>query len=271
MSLVVGVRCSFRSKDAGSVGSGALRARPRTPHRGEQRGPAAQTLFRHALLGVVLLALAGCGGSTTTTGTTFHETGTTQAATTTRQAATGGCRTVALPAAKPDGGQKKPTSKLDPGKTYRVTLETNCGDLTIEIDQRSAPATGASFVALAKQGFFDDTIFHRIVPGFVIQGGDPTASGTGSPGYKTVDPPKPGARYVKYVVAMAKTQSEAAGTSGSQFFIVTADDAGLPPDYAILGRVVAGKNVVDRIGRLGDVNEQPTQVVEIVHARVAES
>ena len=76
---------------------------------------------------------------------------------------------------------------------------------------------------------------------------------------------------MKYVVAMAKAQSEAPGTSGSQFFIVTADDAGLPPDYAILGTVVSGKDVVDRIGLFGDVNEQPTRVVEITSTRVAES
>ena len=225
-------------------------------------------LARRLPLALVVLALAGCG-STSTTGTTFVATTTTQAPAETQ--ASGGCRAAELPPAKPGGGQKKPTRKLDPAKTYRVTFETNCGDFTIEIDQKSAPATGASFVALAKQGFFDGTVFHRIVPGFIIQGGDPTATGTGGPGYQTVDPPKPGARYVKYVVAMAKAQSEASGTSGSQFFVVTADDAGLPPDYAILGTVVSGKDVVDRIGALGDVNEQPTRVVEIVHARVAES
>jgi cyclophilin family peptidyl-prolyl cis-trans isomerase len=223
-------------------------------------------LNRRLPLAVALLALAGCGGSEAGEDTTsVAEPATTQAQ------LSGGCRDVERPAAKQDGGQKKPTGKLVPTKTYRVTLETNCGDFTIEIDQKSAPATGASFVALAKAGFFDLTIFHRVVPGFIIQGGDPTATGTGGPGYQTVDPPKPGARYVKYVVAMAKQQSEPAGTSGSQFFVVTADDAGLPPDYAILGTVVSGRKVVDRIGALGDVNEQPTRVVEIIHARVDES
>ena len=172
------------------------------------------------------------------------------------------------PAAKPDGGQKKPSQPLDSTKTYRVAIETNCGTFTIEIDRRSAPATGASFVALARNGFFDGTVFHRIVPGFVIQGGDPTGTGAGGPGYSTVDPPKASARYVKYVVAMAKTSAEPAGTSGSQFFVVTADDAGLPPDYAILGKVVSGKDVVDRIAALGDASEHPTRTVEIQHARV---
>jgi cyclophilin family peptidyl-prolyl cis-trans isomerase len=174
---------------------------------------------------------------------------------------------VSVPAAKPDGGQKRPAQKLDAAKTYRVAIETNCGTFTIEIDQSSAPETGASFVALARKGFFDGTVFHRIVPGFVIQGGDPTGTGSGGPGYSTVDPPAAGARYVKYVVAMAKTSAEPPGTSGSQFFVVTADDAGLPPDYAILGKIVSGQDVVDRIGALGDESEQPTRTVEIRHAR----
>ena len=116
---------------------------------------------------------------------------------------------------------------------------------------------------LARSGFYDGTIFHRIVPGFVIQGGDPTQSGSGGPGYKTVDKPPADARYTRGVVAMAKTGAEAAGTSGSQFFVVTADDAQLPPDYAIVGKVVDGLDVVERIGELGDANQQPTQNVVI--------
>jgi peptidyl-prolyl cis-trans isomerase B (cyclophilin B) len=217
------------------------------------------------LLCLLLLAtaLAGCGGGKGSEGST-------EAATTTTPPAqsVSGCRDVPKPAPKPDGGQKRPTEKLDPAKTYRVAFETNCGTFTIEIDQRSAPVTGASITALARKGFFDGTVFHRIVPGFVIQGGDPTGTGTGGPGYSTVDPPKAGARYVKYVVAMAKTSAEPPGTSGSQFFVVTGDDAGLPPDYAILGTVVSGKAVVDRIGALGDASEQPTRTVAILHARV---
>ena len=216
--------------------------------------------------------LAGCGGGSGSAGGAATTTeAATEAATTTAAPAVNGCRDVPAPAAKPNGGQKAPTEKLDPSKTYTIAFETNCGPFTIEIDQDSAPATGASFVALARKGFFDKTVFHRIVPGFVIQGGDPTGTGAGGPGYSTVDPPKAGARYTKYVVAMAKTSAEPPGTSGSQFFVVTADDAGLPPDYAILGRVVSGKATVDRIGLLGDASEQPTRTVEIMRARVRES
>ena len=131
-------------------------------------------------------------------------------------------------------------------------MSTNCGDFEIELDVDAAPRTGASFVALAQDGFFEQTVFHRIVPGFVIQGGDPTGTGMGGPGYKTVDRPPRGAQYTKGVVAMAKTGDERPGTAGSQFFVVTAPDAGLPPDYALLGEVRAGLDVVDRIAQLGD-------------------
>jgi peptidyl-prolyl cis-trans isomerase B (cyclophilin B) len=214
---------------------------------------------RLVLLGVTGFLLAGCGGGGgTTTSTT---------ATTAAQAGANGC----VPA---QGGvqaprrARKPTAKLDPQKTYDVTLRTNCGSFTIRMDQAQSPNAAASFVALAKKGFFDRTIFHRIVPAFVIQGGDPTGTGTGGPGYSTVDTPPSGAKYTHGVVAMAKTAAEAPGTAGSQFFVVTAADAQLTPDYAIVGKVVRGLPVVDRIGTLGDASEQPTETVEINRATV---
>jgi len=186
-------------------------------------------------------------------------------------AAPGGCERVEAPVPKPDGGQKKPSEKLDPGKTYAVEIKTNCGTFTIRLDQKASPATSASFVSLARKGFFDGTVFHRIVPGFVIQGGDPTGSGMGGPGYSTVDPPPPGAAYTKGVVAMAKTAQEAPGTSGSQFYVVTGADAGLPPEYALLGKVSNGLDVVSAIGELGDpATEQPLQPVVIRKATVSE-
>jgi cyclophilin family peptidyl-prolyl cis-trans isomerase len=121
---------------------------------------------------------------------------------------------------------------------------------------------------LASKKFFDGTVFHRIVQDFVIQGGDPTGSGTGGPGYTTVDKPPRNASYTRGVVAMAKGGSEPAGAAGSQFFVVTGANAGLPPDYAVLGKVVNGLDVVKRIGKLGDQSEQPTAVVEIQSLRV---
>jgi peptidyl-prolyl cis-trans isomerase B (cyclophilin B) len=183
-----------------------------------------------------------------------------------------GCTTVKRPAPKANGGHKAPTSPLPSGHTYRAVFVTNCGSFTVTLAAKTSPRTVASFVALARAGFFDRTIFHRIVPGFVIQGGDPTQTGAGGPGYETVDAPPKSTQYVRGVVAMAKTQTEPPGAAGSQFFVVTGANVGLPPDYGILGRVTKGLAVVLRIGRLGSVQtEQPTRVVEILRVRVSVS
>jgi len=222
---------------------------------------------RVAALLVLAVVLAGCGGTTQSAG--GESTTTEPPATTTT--ATGGCNAVAAPKPKPDGGRKAPKTALDPAKRYTVTIETNCGSFAITLDPKQSPHATAAFASLAKSGFFDDTTFHRIVPGFVIQGGDPTGSGTGGPGFSTLDPPRPTARYTRGVVAMAKTGAEPPGTAGSQFFVVTADDAGLPPDYAVIGTVTKGLPVVMRIGALGNAQEQPTQPVVISRTTVAEA
>jgi peptidyl-prolyl cis-trans isomerase B (cyclophilin B) len=206
--------------------------------------------------------VAGCGGS-------GDEGGGTTA--TPADTPPGACPAVAFPESRADGSSKAPPEPLDPAITYALTLSTNCGDFTITLDQQSAPETSASLVALARDGYFDDTSFHRIVPGFVIQGGDPTQTGGGGPGYQTVDPPPVGAAYTKGVVAMAKAGTEPSGTAGSQFFVVTASDSGLPPEYALVGRVTDGLDVVEKIGALGDAFEQPTQAIVIEQATVAES
>ena len=189
------------------------------------------------------------------------------------QQAQGGCQEVAQPEPRQDGGAKKPTGRLDPGATYIVTLETSCGDISIRLDQKTAPKTTASFAHLARSGFYDGTVFHRIVPGFVIQGGDPTGSGTGGPGYTTQDVPPQDAAYVQGTVAMAKSPAEPPGAGGSQFFIVTGPDAGLTPDYALVGKVVKGQRVVAAIGELGDPatggSGVPLQPVVIEGAKVA--
>ena len=182
-----------------------------------------------------------------------------------------GCTNASTPSPRTDTSHKAPTSSLDPAKTYRVVVQTNCGDFTITLDQKGSPKTSASFASLARDGYFDATLFHRIVPGFVIQGGDPTGTGTGGPGYTTVEPPPAGTKYVKYVVAMAKSSSQPAGAAGSQFFVVTGADARLPPDYALLGNVTDGQAVVDRIGKLGDPQtQQPTRPVVISKVTVQE-
>ena len=213
-----------------------------------------------ALLVVLpVLALAACGGSSKQPAATAQQT-TTDAA---------GCRSVTPPAGKART-ESKPTKALDQAKTYDVTIKTNCGDFTIRLAVKTSPATTASFASLVQKGFFDGTIFHRIVPGFVIQGGDPTGSGSGGPGYSTVDIPPASTRYTLGVVAMAKTGAEAPGTAGSQFFVVTTQDAQLPPEYAVLGTIAKGQAVVDKIGQLGDPSSGgqgvPTETVEIEHA-----
>jgi cyclophilin family peptidyl-prolyl cis-trans isomerase len=167
------------------------------------------------------------------------------------------------------GGSAATTSKA---VAADAVVRTSEGSFTIRLDAADSPNTVASFESLARKGFFDGTVFHRIVPGFVIQGGDPTGTGTGGPGYTTVDPPPPDTRYTRGVVAMAKTQDEPAGSAGSQFFVVTGADAGLPPDYAVLGRVVSGLPVVLKIGRLGDPEtEQPTRKVTVEKITIDET
>jgi cyclophilin family peptidyl-prolyl cis-trans isomerase len=220
---------------------------------------------RLAALVLGALALTGCGGDDE------EESAATTAPAATTAAAGGPCRDVAEPRPRTPPPGRAPAAILSSEKTYDLVFRTSCGAFTVRLDLNAAPRTTASLVALAEADYFDGTFFHRIVPAFVIQGGDPTGTGTGGPGYSTVDAPAPDTAYTKGVMAMAKTAAEAAGTSGSQFFVVTADDAGLPADYAVVGKVVDGLDVVDLIGTLGDPNtELPTLpvVVEDVVVRV---
>jgi peptidyl-prolyl cis-trans isomerase B (cyclophilin B) len=155
---------------------------------------------------------------------------------------------------------------LGDGKTHSVAVKTSKGDFTFDLATKISPCTTASFAGLVDKGFFDGLTFHRIVPGFVIQGGDPEGTGSGGPGYSVVDAPPKDTQYKKGLVAMAKTQTEPAGTSGSQFFVVTSDGVTLPPDYAVLGNVTSGMDVVEQIGKLGDPSDPsgaPTEKVTI--------
>lgn len=167
------------------------------------------------------------------------------------RAATGGCAHVAQPAPHEPPHVAKPARPLSAKRTWRLVVETSCGTFTITLDPREAPHATASLVALARAHYFDDTTFHRIVAGFVIQGGDPTVTGQGGPGYTTVDPPPRGTHYTHGVVAMAKTADEPPGSGGSHFFVVTGADVGLPPDYAPIGTVSSGFDTVARIDALG--------------------
>lgn len=159
----------------------------------------------------------------------------------------------------------EPGSVVEKGESARVVMETTEGDFTIELDTKNWPLTANSFAYLTLQGFYDGLGFHRIVPDFVIQGGDPTGSGSGGPGYDLVEKPPAGTTYPVGTVAMAKTGAEAPGTSGSQFFVVTGSQgATLTPDYAIAGTVVEGMDVVEAIGGLGSGDPQGTPTEQVV-------
>jgi cyclophilin family peptidyl-prolyl cis-trans isomerase len=204
------------------------------------------------------LVLAGCGssGSGASTAHASARKASTTSASASEQAASGSqsaesaaCRTVPAPISKAGERAHKPTHELDPVRRYVVRLATNCGTIGIELDVKQAPKTTSSFASLVQRGFYDDLTFHRIVPGFVIQGGDPDGNGTGGPGYQVVEAPPHDLQYTRGVVAMAKTEADPSGASGSQFFIVTAQNANLPADYALVGRVVVGEDAVDAISK----------------------
>ena len=156
--------------------------------------------------------------------------------------------------------------QLEEGKAYTATLETSHGNIEVELFPEDAPLTVNNFVSLAREGFYDGTPFHRIVKGFVIQGGDPTGTGTGGPGYKFKDEPVK-KDYEQGTLAMANAGPN---TNGSQFFIVLQDLRGrLPKNYTIFGRVTDGLDVVDAIadvqvtrGASGEMSS-PTQPVTL--------
>jgi len=226
------------------------------------------------------LALAACGGSdaTTTTTTTAAEqsTTTTQPPATTAPTTTTTAPEVGLEIVPRnyDEFRAQPTAcgaqaaepaipmqfdapadlDLSPDATIGVTLSTSCGDIGIKLDPSLAPETVNSFLFLASEGYFDGTVFHRVIPGFVAQGGDPTATGTSGPGYAVPDEfPPPTVPYDRGVLAMANAGP---GTTGSQFFIMLAD-GGLPPQYSIFGWVTEGLEILDLLQEI-PLGQSPT-------------
>jgi peptidyl-prolyl cis-trans isomerase B (cyclophilin B) len=202
---------------------------------------------------LAVLLLASCGGGDDTSSSTTST-------------SASGCEPAEQPAPK-DTSFSKPEQVLQPGQEATATVVTTCGDFVIELDTKGYPKTANSFAFLAEQGFYDETWFQRIVTGAFIQGGDPAGDNTGDPGYKVTETPVQDTAYVKGVVAMGKNSVDPPGTSGSQFFVVAQADAGLPPDYAVVGQVIDGMDVVQRIAALGDPASgstgTPTEVVMI--------
>ncbi len=141
-----------------------------------------------------------------------------------------------------------PEMQIETNRTYSATIKTNKGDIHLQLNPAEAPMTVNNFVTLARDGFYDNVKFHSVVPGFVIQGGDPTGTGRGGPGYQFKDEPVK-RQYRAGTVAMANAGPN---TNGSQFFICLEDQPNLPPNYTIFGDVTSGMDVVRNI-RQGDV------------------
>jgi peptidyl-prolyl cis-trans isomerase B (cyclophilin B) len=166
-----------------------------------------------------------------------------------------------------DPARAREITPLDAGKTSRIEFETTHGNFTVEMNAERSPCNSSSMMGLAEEGFYNGITIHRIVPDFVIQAGNSEKTPDGGPGYTTIDPPLTETQYRKGDVAMAKTPVEPPGTGGSEFFIVTGNELELPPDYAPVGRIVEGMDVVEKIGKLGNAEtQQPTEKIVIKRA-----
>lgn len=176
-----------------------------------------------------------------------------------------------VPLENTDMANAKPTPKLviDSSKTYQAVLTTSVGTITIDLNAKATPITVNNFVTLAKDKFYDKTIFHRVINGFMIQGGDPTGTGMGGPGYKFNDEKFEG-EYVRGTVAMANAGPN---TNGSQFFIMHANNP-LPKNYVIFGTVSSGLDTVDKIAtapvKPGGEGSSPVDPVQITKAEIIE-
>ena len=156
---------------------------------------------------------------------------------------------------------------IDTSKKYTATLETSAGTMTAELFASEAPATVNNFVFLARDGFYDEVIFHRVISGFMIQGGDPTGTGRGGPGYRFNDEPVR-RKYARGTLAMANAGPN---TNGSQFFIMHAD-YGLPPNYTIFGELTSGEDVLDAIAAAAKgPQDRPIEPVSIASVTIAEA
>lgn len=175
------------------------------------------------------------------------------------------------PTGKEQEAQKMPELTIDTSKNFKAVLRTTEGNITISLNVASTPITVNNFVHLARNNFYNDTIFHRVIPGFMIQGGDPTGTGSGGPGYKFDDEPFEG-EYTRGTVAMANSGPN---TNGSQFFIMHADYS-LPKNYVIFGKVIQGLEVVDKIATAettvgaGGEKSKPVNPVKINSVEVIE-
>ena len=151
----------------------------------------------------------------------------------------------------------QPSMAIDTSKEYRATIKTNLGDIVVQLFPKDAPIAVNNFVFLARQGFYDGVKFHRVVKGFVIQGGDPTGTGAGGPGYKFADE-KVTRDYIAGSLAMANAGAD---TNGSQFFITLANLSGsLPKNYTIFGLVTSGFDIVQKLGNVAVIRSPSGEI-----------
>ena len=165
---------------------------------------------------------------------------------------------------------KPPAMCIDPAKSYTAVMDTSMGSITIALDAAAAPRTVNNFVVLARYHYYEDVIFHRIIKGFVCQGGDPIGTGRGGPGYRFADElPQPGG-YELGSLAMANSGPN---TNGSQFFIISGSDGTrLPPLYSLFGKVVEGLDVVDAMQKVSTGrNDRPLTDITINSVTITES
>ncbi len=208
-----------------------------------------------AIVGIAVApVLAGCGSSDSSNAAAST------AAAETPASASGGGKTWSSP----------PKQTIDENATYTATMKTSKGTITIKLDPKQAPKTVNNFVFLSKEGFYNGGTFHRVIPGFVIQGGDPEGTGTGGPGYQFADELPSAGAYKIGSVAMANSGPN---TNGSQFFIVTgANGAALPPNYSLFGQVTGGQDVAEAISNVPrDAADKPLTPVTINSVTIAET
>lgn len=228
--------------------------------------------LRRTCLALAVLTLSACGGGA--------QPGGSAAPSSPDVAATGATATQGSPAVAtdcpPEQGAAERTTQfaappamcIDPAKTYTATVTTDVGEFTVDLDARKAPATVNNFVFLARHKFYDGVVFHRVIPGFMNQTGDPEGTGQGGPGYAFGDELPQAGEYEVGSVAMANAGPD---TNGSQFFVVTGDDGvALPPDYSLFGKVTSGMDVVHRIEQDGSPGGAPSTEHRMESVRITE-
>jgi len=162
-----------------------------------------------------------------------------------------------------------PAMTIDPNKKYTATIDTTEGVITVELDPKIAPQHVNSFVFLAREGFYNGVIFHRVIPGFMIQGGDPTGTGMGGPGYK-VKAEFSKKKHTRGVLSAARSSDP--NSAGSQFFLMHQDAPHLDGQYSVYGQATSGLEVIDKIvGAPRDRNDRPNNPAKINSITITES